>query len=437
MSQSSFALSARSFLIAGVGAALVSGAVVSPAGVPALNPAKSASAAVALSAVTTPLENAIKNTYDFVEPWVAYGFELTQYVLSFIPGVWWLAPAIDLGYFTIEPLVQSGVFVFADIIGLDFGQIWPDITAGVTESIANAVDYALAWLYSIVPLPPFPPFPPLPGASVLPSAASAESASLLAAPSARSITTPIEVGIKNTYNFAEGWASYGMQWAGYALGRIPVVNWFTPAIPLVYNTIEPLVRGGVYSFADLIGLNFAAIGPDIWAGITTSVNNAIQGVLNWINIPVPPLPPISAAAVPAGAASVRAAAIEVADAEPTEAQAPKAVAAPAEPATENESPKADATVADTPDATKSADAPAADLAAPAIEASSPESVADEVPAAETPATETPKPTRTVRRGHSAPVSAPVSAGATDDAGAGSSAKAERPNRKSRAHSRAG
>ena len=435
MSQSSFALSARSYLIAGVSAALVSGAVVSPAGVPALNPAKSASAAVALSAVTTPLENAIKNTYDFVEPWVAYGFELTQYVLSFIPGVWWLAPAIDLGYFTIEPLVQSGVFVFADIIGLDFGQIWPDITAGVTESVANAIDYALAWLYSIVPLPPFPPFPPLPGASVLPSAASAESASLLAAPSARSITTPIEVGIKNTYNFAEDWASYGMQWAGYALGRIPVVNWFTPAIPLLYNTIEPLVRGGVYSFADLIGLNFAAIGPDIWAGITTSVNNAIQGVLNWINTPVPPLPPISAATVPAGAASVRAAAVEVADAEPTEAQAPKAVAAPA---TENDSPKADMEVADTPKAdtpevSELSDAPAVEAPAPESDAAVETVVADEAPAA----AETPKPTRTVRRGHSAPVSAPVSAGATDDAGDGSSAKAERPNRKSRVHSRAG
>lgn len=429
MSQSSFALSARSYLIAGLSAAVVSGAVVSPAGAPALNPAKSASAAVALSAITTPLEDAIKSTYDFVEPWVAYGFELTQYVLSFIPGVWWLAPAIDLGYFTIEPLVQSGVFVFADIIGLDFAQIWPDITAGVTQSIGNAVDYALAWLGSLVPLPPFPPFPPLPFTSVSAAAATAPAAGLLAAPSARSITTPIEVGIKNTYNFAEDWASYGMQWASYALGRIPVVNWFTPAIPLVYNTIEPLVRGGVYSFADLIGLNFAAIGPDIWAGITTSVNNAIQGVLNWINIPVPPLPPRSAATVPAGEVSLRAAA----------AVAPVEAEVPAAPITENTRPKPDTApdaaeapeVAEAPEAAEAPQAPAAEPvaepAAPAVE------VATEVATGVATEIEDPAPARTGRRGHSAP----VSAAATEDAGARSSAKAERPSRKSRAHSRAG
>nr|MCW1960400.1 hypothetical protein [Mycobacterium sp.] len=109
MTQSIFGLSARSYLVAGVSAAVVGTAVVSPASVPTLNPAKSVTAAVELSALTTGLENAIKNTYDAVEPWVAWGFELTQYVLSFIPGVWWLSPAIDLGYFTIEPLVQSGV----------------------------------------------------------------------------------------------------------------------------------------------------------------------------------------------------------------------------------------------------------------------------------------------------------------------------------------
>lgn len=424
MSPSSLGLSARSYLIAGVSAAVVGAAVVTPASVPALNPAKSAAAAVALSSVTTPLENAIKNTYNFVEPWVAWGAELTQYVLSFIPGVWWLAPAIDLGYFTIEPLVQSGVFVFADVVGLDFAQIWPDITAGVSESVSNAVDYALAWLNSIVPLPPFPPFPPRPFASV---PAGAEAASL-AAPAANSITTPIENAIKNSYNFVEGWANYGMQWAGYALGLIPVVNWFTPAIPLVYNTIEPLVRGGVYAVADLIGFNWSAIGPEIWNGITTSVNNAIQGVLNWINIPVPPVPPLRAA----GAASLRAAAAVT----PTEAITEEAAeAGTGSPVPEVEVSVGDAKAENPRAATPAVEAPAAESTgvaesaeAPAVEARATVTVPEAVEAPT--ATEAPQPARTARRGHNAP----VSAAATADTATDSSVRAERPGRAPRAHS---
>jgi hypothetical protein len=118
------------------------------------------------SSITTPIEVAIKDTYDFIEPWVAYAAEVTQYVLGFIPAVWWLAPAIDLAYFTIEPLVQAGVYVVADVIGLNFDQIIPDISAGIAESISNAAYFALAWLESLVPLPPLPPFPPFPGAAV-------------------------------------------------------------------------------------------------------------------------------------------------------------------------------------------------------------------------------------------------------------------------------
>lgn len=116
--------------------------------------------------VTTPIEVAIKDTYNAIEPWAAYAAELTQYVLGFIPAVWWVAPAIDLAYYTIEPLVQAGVYVTADVIGLNFTQIVPDINAGIANSINNAAYFGLAWLESLVPLPPLPPLPPFPGAAV-------------------------------------------------------------------------------------------------------------------------------------------------------------------------------------------------------------------------------------------------------------------------------
>lgn len=420
----SVALSARSILIAGVSAAVVGAATVTPATVPAVSQARFTAAATQLTSVTTPIENAIKNTYNFLEPWAAYGAELGQWALSFIPGLWWIAPGIDLAYFSIEPLVQAGVFAVADVIGLDFGQIWPDITTGLQQAGSNFVTYGLAWLNSLVPLPPFPPFPPLPGATVAaPAAADLAALSTAASPVARSITTPIEVGIKNTYNFAEQWVNYGVSWASYVLGLIPIVNWFTPAIPLVYNTLEPLARGGTYAFADLIGLNFAAIGPDLWNGITTSVNNAITGVLNWANIPLPP--PLPGAAV-APAASMRAAAAI----EPTLSAPPQA--APSE-ATPGNGPATDSTPAAV--GTLPAAEPAAPDVAPVSE--NPDPIAPSITAPVTApevnvaadTVEAPQPARSAHRGQNAPAAAASDAAPASDGGA--SAKPSRGARGSR------
>ena len=318
MTQSS-AVSARSLLIAGMSAAVVGAAVVTPVNVPALSERKIAEVATQL----TGIESTIKNTYNAIEPWAAWGAELGQWALGFIPGLWWVAPGVDLAYFTIEPLVQAGVYTSADVLGLNFSQISPDISAGIQQSVNNAVTYSLAWLNSLVPFPPLPPFPPRPGAAVTaaPVLPAAATTTVVAGPSANSVTTPIEVAIKNTYNAVEPWAQYGMQWVDYVAGLVPIVNWFSPAIPLTYYTIEPLVRAGTYAFADLIGLNFSAIGPDIWNGITTSSTNFVNGILNWVNIPLPPRPP--AAAVAAPAASVRAAAAVAA---PSEVTAPGAEA---------------------------------------------------------------------------------------------------------------
>lgn len=350
MSQSSLGLSARSFVIAGMSAAVVGAAVVTPASVPAASSAK-ISAALTLTSVTTSLEDGIKNIYDAVEPWAAWGAELAQWGLGYVPGLWWVAPGIDLAYFSIEPLVQAGVYTFADVVGLDFAQIWPDISTGITTAGQNFVNYGLAWLQSLVPFPPLPPFPPRPFAAGAESALPAAAADLLVSPHASSITTPIENAIKNTYKFVEGWTNYAMQWADYVLGLIPVVNWFSPVVPLVYNTIEPLVRGGVFATADLIGLNFAAIGPDIRNAIRTSIDNAVSGVLNWINIPLPPRPPVRSAAT-AGAASIRAAAAVTAEVPEAVAgiTAPEAVA---ETAPETVAKTGDAPTADAPEAVTS------------------------------------------------------------------------------------
>lgn len=196
MSQS-LRLSARSILIAGVSTVVVGAMAIAPVGNTALMPVRTVSSTVQLSAALAPLvqpadstpvvgadpilytaaptaaaatsgiESFIKNTYNAIEPWVAWGFQLAEWAMSFVPILWWVAPGIDLAYFTIEPLVQAGVFVVADVLGLDFTQIGPDIKTGIQQSWQNFVNYSLAWIGSLIPLPPLPPFPPRPGASVL------------------------------------------------------------------------------------------------------------------------------------------------------------------------------------------------------------------------------------------------------------------------------
>lgn len=105
---------------------------------------------------------AIINIYDALEPWVAYGFELADYALSFVPILWWVAPVIDLAYFSIEPLVQAGVYAFAELIEGDFAAIGPTLTLGVQEAVNNFIFFGIAWIGSLVPLPPLPPFVPVP-----------------------------------------------------------------------------------------------------------------------------------------------------------------------------------------------------------------------------------------------------------------------------------
>ena len=160
-------LSARSFLIAGVSAAMVGAAALTP--VTASQPA--AASLPTLRVVSPEVQltaggDVIIAAYTAIQPWVAYGFELADYALSFVPGLWWIAPAVDLAYFTAQPVLESLVYSFAYLIDGNFTAIGPTITLGVQTAVQNFIDYGIAWIGSLVPLPPLPPFPPFPGAAL-------------------------------------------------------------------------------------------------------------------------------------------------------------------------------------------------------------------------------------------------------------------------------
>ena len=157
MSQSA-GLSARSFLIAGVSAAMVgattltqmTGSQPAVASLPALH-------VVSPEVQLTAGGDTILAAYAAIQPWVAYGFELADYALSFVPVLWWVAPAVDLAYFTAQPVVESLVYSFAFLLDGNYTAIGPTVTLGLQTAVQNFIEYSIAWVYSIVPLPPLPP----------------------------------------------------------------------------------------------------------------------------------------------------------------------------------------------------------------------------------------------------------------------------------------
>jgi len=208
-------VSTRSYLAAGLAAVTLSAVAVVPMASPRpelvimgsldltatvspliqpLGPAAAAVVPGPTAAATGSPGDTIINAYNFLEPWVAYGFELADWALGFVPGVWWVSPAVDLAYFTAEPIVQSLVYSFAFLIDGQSELIGPTLQAGVNEAATNFVTYSFYWFTSLVPLPPIPPFPVFPVASVAPAAASVVSrAARVASSAAAEIETATDV----------------------------------------------------------------------------------------------------------------------------------------------------------------------------------------------------------------------------------------------------
>lgn len=101
----------------------------------------------------------IENTYNAVEPWVQWGFELVAYGVGWIPYVGWLAPQVMIFYNLGERIVRSITFNIADWLDGDISFVQGLVNVGVdtiNSFIFFANDQLAFWL------PPLPPIPPLP-----------------------------------------------------------------------------------------------------------------------------------------------------------------------------------------------------------------------------------------------------------------------------------
>lgn len=110
----------------------------------------------------TSVSSFIKNTYNAIEPWVQWGFELVAYGVGWVPYVGWLAPQIMIFYNLGERIVRSITFNIADWIGgqVSFAQGLINVGVDTINSFIFFVNDQLAFW-----LPPLPPFPPLPFAT--------------------------------------------------------------------------------------------------------------------------------------------------------------------------------------------------------------------------------------------------------------------------------
>lgn len=109
--------------------------------------------------VANSANQAIKNIYNAVEPWVRYGFQLATYAVGWVPWVGWLSGQIMIFYNFGERIVRSITFNVADWL---FGPVpFLEGLRNVARDSWNAlVQLGIdEWNFFLPPLPPLPPFP--------------------------------------------------------------------------------------------------------------------------------------------------------------------------------------------------------------------------------------------------------------------------------------
>lgn len=109
--------------------------------------------------------NAIKDVYNLIEPYVAWGVEVAQWAVGWVPWVGLLSGQIGIFYTFGEAIVYSVVFNVADWIGgtVGFGEGLANIAAATSQAVTDLIRDEINWVRSF-----FPPLPPLP--PVLPAA---------------------------------------------------------------------------------------------------------------------------------------------------------------------------------------------------------------------------------------------------------------------------
>ena len=306
-------ISARSILMAGVTTATVGAVAIAPSVQPATAPRPEVASTVQLAAQTVKLPdkaaltawlaalqrqspnavgavqpfaaqaaptaelfafpglgNAIISAYNIIEPWVAYGVDVADWALGWIPLGWLIGDQINIFYDSLEPAVQSIFYNIGWWVGgsISFWDGLSNVILDGANAFIGLLNAEIRYGFGFLPPLPFgpPQIPYLPWFGLLTQTA----------PTSADALAP-EVGVQNVasdlvnaiYYPVRNTIDYGVSVFQDVLAPIPVVR-------IVGDQTELLWDNLVLPISDSVVLG--AIDPILNAPL--NINSYINGVYN-------------------------------------------------------------------------------------------------------------------------------------------------------------
>lgn len=230
------------------------------------------------------LGNAIIGAYNAIEPWVAYGVDVADWALGWIPFGWIIGDQINIFYDSLEPAVQS---IFYNIGWWVGGSIsfWAGLNNVVLDS-ANAfigllnaeIRYGFGFLPPLPPGFPIPQIPYLPWFGVLQAQTAGLTADALAPEvgvqnAASNLVDAIYIPVRNTID-------YGVDVVQDVLAPIPLIRIAGDQVSILWNSLaEPVADSVVFDLIDPVlnqPLNINSYINGVYDVGATTVNSLID-----------------------------------------------------------------------------------------------------------------------------------------------------------------
>jgi hypothetical protein len=191
------------------------------------------------------LADTIDNVYLAVEPWVQYGFQVAADLLGWVPWVGWLSGQIMVFYTFGEGMVASGAFNITDWMRGDGGVIENVVDFGIDVGLAFLYLGIDEWNYFLPPLPPLPfPYPPRPphegrpGPNLLTVLGLTETPEVGVTNAASDLVNAVYIPVRNTIDS-------GVNVLQGALAPIPLVSIAGDQVNLVWDNLVLRVADSV------------------------------------------------------------------------------------------------------------------------------------------------------------------------------------------------
>ena len=204
------------------------------------------------------LGNAIINAYNIIEPWVAYGVDVADWALGWIPFGWLIGDQINIFYDSLEPAVQS---IFYNIGWWVGGSIsfWDGLNNVILDG-ANAfigllnaeIRYGFGFLPPLPPGFPIPQIPYLPWFGLLTQTAPTSAAALAPEVGVQNVASDL---VNAVYYPVRNTIDYGVSVFQDVLAPIPLVRivgdqtellWDNLVLPIsdsvVFDAIDPILN---------------------------------------------------------------------------------------------------------------------------------------------------------------------------------------------------